>query len=143
MIRAKDVMTTTVNSIRPNTTIRETIAILTTTGITGVPVTDRDGGLIGIITEFGLMEALYNPAIMDDAVSGYMTEDVITVKENEALTHVATLFLVHRIRRLPVLRDGVIVGIISRRDLLKVAHDRSEAITERPDRTAQLQPVNV
>lgn len=135
-MQAKDVMTTNVISVDVETTIREACRLLLEKGITGLPVVNQEGQLVGMITEFGLMEALYNPSIRNDPIRKYMTRDVLTVDENEPIAHVASLFLLHRIRRLPVVRnadmDGRVVGIISRRDLMRIVVDSKEEITPVP-----------
>lgn len=117
-------MTTSVISVQEDTPVREACVLLLKHGITGMPVVNEKGQIVGVITEFGLIESLFNPKILDNPVGNFMTRDVLTVDENEPLSHVATLFLLHRVRRLPVVRnrdmDGRIVGVISRRDLIRV-----------------------
>lgn len=135
-MQAKNVMTTNVVSVSEETSIRETCQMLLKYKITGLPVVNAQQRLVGVITEFGLMEALYNPEILDDPIRDYMTRDVLTVDENEPLAHVANLFLLHRIRRLPVVRNkdmnGQVVGVISRRDLIKVVIESNHGITNAP-----------
>lgn len=138
-MQAKDVMTTNVISVDVETTVREACQLLLEKGITGLPVVNQEGQLVGMITEFGLMEALHNPNIRNDPIRDTMTRDVLTVDENEPIVHVVSLFLLHRIRRLPVVRnadmDGRIVGMISRRDLMRIIVDSKEEITDAPPPT--------
>lgn len=139
---AKDVMTTSVISIRENATVREACVLLLRHGITGMPVVNERNQIVGVITEFGLIESLFNPQILNNPVANFMTRDVLTVDENEPLSHVATLFLLHRVRRLPVVRnddmDGHVVGVISRRDLIRVVIDTNEVgAGPSPDSDAQ------
>jgi CBS domain-containing protein len=143
-MQAKDVMTTNVISVTDDTTIRDACLLLLENGITGMPVVNADGRLAGLISEFGLLEALYNPRILNDPIRTYMTRAVMTVDENEPLSHVATLFLLHRIRRLPVVRNadanGRIVGIISRRDLLRTVVSSNEPLTCPPTSSPVCEP---
>jgi CBS domain-containing protein len=119
MYQAKDTMNTAVISIRPEATIEEAIRLLLEHDISGVPVIDDKGRLCGIISEFQLLEVVYDPNLRGAQVQGFMTRDVLTIDESTLLASVANLFIVHRIRRVPVVRDGRVVGIVSRRDLLR------------------------
>jgi tRNA nucleotidyltransferase (CCA-adding enzyme) len=119
MYQVKDTMNTKVISLRPEATIEEAIRILLTHDVSGAPVIDADGNLCGIISEYQLLEVVYDPDLKAAPVKDFMTKDVLTVDETALLATVANLFIMHRIRRVPVVRDGRVVGIVSRRDLLR------------------------
>ncbi len=119
MYQAKDTMNTKVISIRPEATIEEAILMLLKHDVSGLPVIDEKGQLCGIISEFQLLEVVYDPNLKAAQVQGFMTREVFTIDESTLLASVANLFIVHRIRRVPVVRDGKVVGIVSRRDLLR------------------------
>jgi len=119
MCQARDVMSSRVITIRADATIEEAIATLLEHQISGTPVVDDRQRLIGIITEFQLLEAVYTPEIKLRHVRDSMTTDVMTVSEDASLSEIATLFVVHRIRRIPVVRNDKVVGIVTRRDLLQ------------------------
>ena len=87
--------------------------------VSGAPIVDEQGCLVGIVSEFQLLEAIYRPEVKQEQVRDLMTKDVITVTEDAGLSEVANLLLLHRIRRVPVVRDDKMVGIITRRDLLQ------------------------
>ena len=76
----KDVMTTHVISIDAESTIREACRLLLEHSITGMPVVSQEGQLVGMITEFRIMEALYNPSILGDPIRNHMTRDVLTAR---------------------------------------------------------------
>jgi tRNA nucleotidyltransferase (CCA-adding enzyme) len=118
MHTAEQVMQRNVVSLLPTTTVEQAIRLLRELGFSGAPVVDRDGTLVGIISEFALLEIVYDPSIRTRPVSRFMTRDVLTVTEDTALSDIATLFVRHRIRRVPVVRDGQLVGVVSRPDLL-------------------------
>jgi CBS domain-containing protein len=119
MYQASDVMTTNVTTIAPDATVDEAIRVLLDNQISGLPVVDARGMLVGMISEFQLLETVFDPQIRNETVRGFMTRDVIAVDDGALLADVASLFIMHRIRRVPVLRDGQLVGLITRRDLLR------------------------
>ena len=87
--------------------------------ISGLPVVDEDGHLVGIITEFALLAMVYDQQVKNHTVAQHMTRELITVEADEPISRVADLCIVHRVRRLPVMKNGRLVGIIARRDVLK------------------------
>ena len=118
MDTAEQVMQREVISVLSHATVEETISLLRKFDISGAPVIDRGGLLVGIISEFALLEAIYDPSIRSAPVARFMTRDVLTVAEQTPLSDVATILVVHRVRRVPVVRDGRLVGLISRPDVL-------------------------
>jgi CBS domain-containing protein len=128
MYQAKDAMNKEVIFIRPEATIEEAIRMLLENDVSGMPVIDNAGRLCGIISEFQLLEVVYDPNLKGAQVQGFMTRDVITIDETALLATVANLFIVHRIRRVPVVREGKVVGIVSRRDLLRYIVDKGSKI---------------
>jgi CBS domain-containing protein len=119
MYEARDAMTRDVIPVHPDDTIEQAIRSLVDNRISGAPVVNDAGELVGVISEYQLLEIAYDPNIKRSKVRDFMTKDLLTVNANALLTTVATLFVSHRIRRVPVLENGKLVGIISRRDILK------------------------
>jgi CBS domain-containing protein len=128
MYQVKDAMSRQVVSIRPEATVEEAIQLLLEHNISGAPVIDGDGRLCGIITQFQLLEVLYDPQVKYGHVNEFMTRDVLTIEDTALLGTAANMFVVHRIRRIPVLREGAVVGIISRSDLLRYFAQTGEEI---------------
>jgi CBS domain-containing protein len=127
MYEVKDAMSPEVISIRPDATIDEAIRTLLHHNITGAPVMDN-GQLCGIISQFQLLEVIYEPLVKTKRVQDLMTRKVLTVEEDDLLGIAANMFVVHRIHRLPVMRDGQVIGIISRSDLLRYIVNKGEKI---------------
>ena len=121
MNRAAEVMTTDVITISPDATCEEAMRILLQRNISGAPVVDETGQLVGVISEYRLLEVIYNPLVKSDLVKDLMSKDVLAVDHDDTLFHVAGLFIQHRIRRVPVLQEGRLVGVISRPDLIRHA----------------------
>jgi CBS domain-containing protein len=119
MYRAKDVMTREVFKLSPSTTVEQAIRLLLEHGYSGAPVVNNEGVLIGIISEYQLLEVIYDPDTTKLPVEHIMTRSVLSVDEGALLSDVTSLFILHRIRRVPVLSGGQLVGLITRRDVLR------------------------
>ena len=123
MFKAKEIMTTDVVTVNVDDTIDEAVALLLEHKISGLPVLDAAGSLVGILTEFDLLELTCNCRTERDKVCHYMSTDVCTVAEDEDWVAVADVFRNNHMRRLPVTRDGKLVGIIARHDLMEAIRD--------------------
>jgi CBS domain-containing protein len=119
MLTAGSIMTTDLVTVRPDASIEEAIDTLLNQKISGLPVTDDDGRLVGVITEFALLAVTYDKRVKNHTVSQHMTREVITVDINDPVSRIADLCIVHRVRRVPVMQDGRLIGIIARRDVLR------------------------
>lgn len=152
-MRAADVMTTGVITVSPDTPILDVAHLLLERRISAVPVVDDQGVLLGIVSEGDLIhrhenkterKARWWQALLEtssDAARAYtrahgrhahdvMTEGVQTVTEETPLSDVAEILETHRIKRVPVVRDGRVIGIVSRANLL-------QALVARPDEPPQ------
>ena len=127
---AKDVMRTDIVTIGPNATLTEAVRTLLDNRISGLPVTDNSNFLLGIISEFALMAIAYNALSGKQRVQDHMTAHVISVSPDSPLKELADTFIIHRIRRLPVTENGRLVGMLSRRDLLRAALDAGRPICD-------------
>jgi CBS domain-containing protein len=141
-MRARDIMTTDPITVPPDTPIEAVAALMADRGISGLPVVDADGRLVGIVTDGDLMRRLSakedKPASFFAALLGatadqamayarahgrrvrdVMSTNLATVTEDATVEEVAHILETKRIRRVPVLRDGRLVGVVSRADLLR------------------------
>ena len=118
MFQASHVMTRSLITLSPGTSAADAIRTLLQHEISGAPVVDSAGNLVGIISEYKLLCVVIEEVTAQTPVGELMTRDVITVEEDTSLCDVAQVLLSLRIRRLPVLKDGKLVGQISRRDVL-------------------------
>ena len=130
MIKAKDIMNDDIVIVDPDDTVEQVMALMLEHGISGLPVVDMAGQLEGIITEFDLLDLVWDAKTTRNKVFHYMTRDVHTVDAEEELTDAADLFRVLSIRRLIVLSNGRVAGIISRRDLLRHVLELREQVTQ-------------
>lgn len=127
MTSASVVMIVEVVTVAASDSAEDAVRILLQHEISGAPVLDDSGQLVGVISEYQLLAVLYDQQLKGVSVRDLMTSEVMSVCEETPLTEVADLLIAHRIRRLPVVRRGRLVGLISRRDLLRFA------ISERED----------
>lgn len=130
MLTARDIMTEGVITIRPTGTIQEAIELLLAERISGLPVIDDRSRLVGIVTEFALLAVAYDERVLTDTVSQHMTTDLLTVDAADPVRKVADLCVVHRVRRVPVMDQGKLVGLIARSDVLRAIYE-STAVTAR------------
>jgi len=128
---ARDVMTTDVVTVRPDTSIQEAADLFEAHQVSGLPVVDRQQRLLGILTEYDLLQSI-NPLQMRGTVADFMTTDVVTVDEDTALFALTETFLATRLRRIPVTCQGKLIGVISRRDLIFAGKIRQQLLGELP-----------
>jgi CBS domain-containing protein len=125
-------MTSPVVTVRPDAHLKEVASTLLRIGISAAPVVDVDGRLVGIVSEQDLLALETNPDptaqerparfhdVPGRVAADVMTADVVAVDPDADVSRVARLMLRHRIKTVPVVADGRVVGIVSRRDILKI-----------------------
>lgn len=142
-MRVKEIMTKNVVSLKPNDSIKDALAILFKMRISGLPVIDEEGRLVGMFTEKAILRNIL-PSYIEKVgrfiyeedskstkkkfqdlinlkVSQLMRKEVITVDEDTTLSEVARLMLVEKVRRIPVLnKENKVKGIVARIDIVKV-----------------------
>lgn len=141
-MEAQDVMTRNVATTTPEATVSEVAGLLIDRHVSAAPVVDAEGKLVGIVSEGDLIRrpeiagerrpSWWLAMISDQAdlardyvkthgqtVADIMTRNVATVSETTPINEIARLLEERRIKRVPVLRDGKVVGIVARADLLR------------------------
>jgi CBS domain-containing protein len=144
-MKARDIMTTKVVSVRPDTPTRDVARLLLENHISAVPVLDASGAPVGLVSEGDLIgrsdadrlsrrewwlamlaeggklspEFLASLSSQEQLAGDVMSRPVVTVGEDTDSAEIARLLQVYRIKRVPVLRDGRMVGIVSRENLLR------------------------
>jgi predicted transcriptional regulator len=117
-MHARDIMTHEIITIAPNATVREAARRLAGYNISGMPVVDREGRMVGIITEADLISK------EGGTVADLMTQRVVSVTEQTPVDEIARILTVNRFKRVPVLRDDKLVGIVSRADIVRMMASR-------------------
>jgi CBS domain-containing protein len=141
-MQARDIMSTPVVSLGPKARIGEAIALMLRSHLSGLPIVDGEGRLVGILSEGDLLrraelgtqpkrprwiETFLTPGRSASeyvhahgrVIEEVMTQDPVTVEETASLDEIVALMERKRIKRLPVLREGAVVGIVTRADLLR------------------------
>jgi CBS domain-containing protein len=152
MLTAKDIMTKEVVTVKPETSIEELASILVTHGISGVPVVDASGALYGIVTEDDLIsrnKRLHIPTVVSflDAaiylesskkfeeevkrlaatrVGDICKRKVLTIAEDATVVDIATIMSEKNVHLLPVVKNGKIIGIVGKRDVVRAAAQQTE-----------------
>ncbi|MBK5957733.1 histidine kinase [Rhodoplanes elegans] len=140
-MKASDIMTTTLVTVTPDTSVADVAAILLENRISGVPVVDPAGRPVGIVSEGDLVrraeagtgherswwlkllmgrEGLAAEFVKEHArrVADVMTRELVTATPDTPVAEIASLLERHRIKRVPIVKDGRLVGIVSRANLL-------------------------
>ena len=122
-VKAQDYMCEALITFKPDTDLFEAINALVDNGITGAPVIDSGGKLVGLLSEADCLRAIltltYHEEEMGGVVGDYMVDEVHTVNYDADIIAVAEEFINNGRRRLPVVKDGKVIGQISRRDILR------------------------
>lgn len=157
VLTAKTIMSAPVVTVRPESSVRDAVRLMLDRHISGIPVVERDGRLVGIVTEADLLpkEAqlpVNEPLVgwfgrslwLERLVTGHkkvegrtvgevMTHNVVTAGEETPVHVLASKMMRYAVNRLPIVRENQVVGIVSRADVLKVFL-RSDELLEREGR---------
>ncbi|NKI30882.1 CBS domain-containing protein [Croceivirga thetidis] len=125
-ILVSDYMTKRLVTFSPQQSILEVMEAFAKFKISGGPVMDDSGFLVGIISEADCMKQIsesryFNQPILDKSVERFMTKNVETIPHDMTIFDAAGIFDRHNRRRLPVMKDGILVGQISRKDIVVAA----------------------
>jgi tRNA nucleotidyltransferase (CCA-adding enzyme) len=120
---ARELMSSPVRTIRPETTIDEAQRILLRYGHSGLSVVDESGTLVGVISRRDLDIALHH-GFSHAPVKGYMTTNLRTIAPETPLPDIEALMVTYDVGRLPVLDQGQLIGIVTRTDVLRQLHKK-------------------
>lgn len=138
-MRVRDVMTTPVLTTRPSTPLREAALVLAREGVSGLPVVDAEGHVVGVLSEAdivakegaphrrdGILGWLLEPAdpwleerLLATSVEDAMTAPALTIEPDRTVTEAATVMTEEGVNRLPVVEDGQLLGLVTRADLVR------------------------
>jgi CBS domain-containing protein len=139
---ASEIMTSTIHSVRPSDPVRKVVGLLCKHRISGVPVVDGKGRLAGLISERDVLEAMYpdrpelrqrragtpggrgEREIGSIASSEIMVREVITAAPDTDILRLASMMAVNKIRRIPIVEEGRLIGIVSQGDVYRAIFER-------------------
>lgn len=119
MFKAKTVMVTHIISVNRQAPIYEAIRTLVGKNITGLPVVNDDMTLASVISEKDVLKLLYDVKDKPGKVEDFMTEEVFSFDQEDSLIDIAECCIKNNFRRVPITSEGKLVGIISRKDIIK------------------------
>jgi len=132
-MRAKDIMSSPVHTVSQTASVEAAAALMTAKSVTALPVVDDDGRLVGMVSESDLLwhrvpsdptsqlrpRPDTDPADRPGMVMEVMATYPLATMPNMDVADVAEAMLEHDVRSLPVVDDGALVGVVSRRDILR------------------------
>jgi CBS domain-containing protein len=120
-LKVKDCMAADLVTFTLTTNVVDAMDLLLKHGISGAPVVDEEGTLVGIVSEVDLIQVVVQDSYYN--VADFMRSNVETVTSDTDIFTLAEKFIREHRRRYPVVDGGVLVGQISRRDVLRAASD--------------------
>lgn len=134
-MRIRDILRTkgtAVATVRPDATVRELLGTLARLNIGAVVVSRDEATIAGIVSERDVVRSLHErgAGLLDAPVSDIMTADVRTCEPDHAVDDLRKVMTTHRIRHVPVVKDGRMVGLVSIGDVVKSAIDELESERE-------------
>ncbi len=123
MVTAKEIMSSSVLTVNLHMKLVDVIKLLVENNVTGLPVVDEDMNLIGVVTEKDILKVLYNKE-KSKAVRDLMSQEVVSFDENTDLINIFKCLVENSFRRVPITSSGKLVGIISRRDIIKFLYNK-------------------
>ncbi len=126
LLRVRDYMTRQLTTVGPEMEIMHAVSILLARQVSGAPVVDGDGNLVGLLTYKDCMRVVLNAAYHSEycgTVAEYMCTRLEVLSPDTSIVDAAQLFLEQSYHRYPVVADNILVGQISRSDVLRAMQD--------------------
>ncbi len=109
---ARDIMTKDIITVAPTMTVKQLASTLIKNQVSGAPVAGKNGKIIGIVSEADIV------AKRGKDVKSIMSKSIISIQEDTPVEEIAQLMTTHHVKRVPVMRDDKVVGIVSRADIV-------------------------
>jgi CBS-domain-containing membrane protein len=111
---ARDIMTRSVITISPDATIHDAARLLSQHNISGVPVVDASGKMVGLVSEADLISK------QGQQVADIMSRRIVSVHENTPVDEIAQLLIGRNFKRIPIVRNEKVIGVVSRADIVRM-----------------------
>lgn len=117
--RASDIMTSPVITAKKDMKLTEAIDLMLRWHISGLPVVDDKGGLVGLVSEHDIMNFAFDGHAAEVTVGEAMSTKVLSYPPDVSIDALVSCCVQNRFRRVPIVQDGKVVGVVSRRDILR------------------------
>jgi CBS domain-containing protein len=116
---ARDLMSTNVITATKDMSVKKVMELMLRWHISGLPVVDEDNRPIGVISEIDIVNLVVDGNALETVVEEAMSKDLLKFPPDAPMKELVQCFDQKRIRRLPIVEDGQLVGVVSRRDILR------------------------
>lgn len=114
-----ELMTRKVITVSEDANVRYICKLLSKHNMSGFPVTNKSGKLVGFVSERDIIAAVFKPNFINRTAKNLMNRRIRTIPEDAPITLASKIFSEEKYRQLPVLRNGKLVGIISRKEVVR------------------------
>lgn len=118
IITAKDFMRQGLITVSRDASIYKAMTLLADNKVTGLPVVDKDMKIEGVVTERDFLKLMHTPDLQPGPVEAYMTSDVKSFTRDASLYDICDCLIENDFRRVPIVEDGRLIGIVSRSDVI-------------------------
>lgn len=115
----EEIMERNVITVKDNISFSDAVEVMFEKKVGGCPIVDDERRVVGMITERDILKYLATKSYADDVVEKYMTKNVVTIKPKDPLKKAMETMIQRKLRRLPVIEDGILIGMITARDVLR------------------------
>ena len=131
MFPVQSIMTTNVITVKPETPIFDALNLLVEHKISGMPVVDDRGFVVGVLSEKDVLEILIDKNLgIKKTVDDYMSRNVVSFTEEDSAIDICKFFIQSSFRRVPIVKDRKLVGIVSRRDIVELILEAKSKISD-------------
>lgn len=131
MLLVKDIMSEKVVTIGPAASVQKAVELLLDEDVGNLMVVDENRRLIGLLNESSLLAATFDGHVRNDPVSLHMDREFIHVRPTDSIESAIDASILHRVRQLPVIENRRLVGLVTRRDLLRAVFGRVQVAAAR------------
>lgn len=131
MLQVKDIMSEKVVTIGPAASVQKGVELLLDEDVGSLMVIDENRRMIGLLNESSLLAATFDGQIRNDPVSLHMERDFIFVRPSDPIETAIDASILHRVRQMPVIENRRLVGLVTRRDLLRAVFGQIQTANAR------------
>ena len=121
-VSLSDIMSYPVITVNEDTKVEEVVMLLREVGCTGVPVTDKDDNLVGIVSRRDFKK-VRKDSQMQSPIKAFMSRNPLSLSYDKSAMEAAKLMIKHDIGRIPIMKNNKIIGIITRSDTMLYFYD--------------------